>query len=124
MTVTAASTTPHLRARDSAVLSLGLGLGSAAWLLLVVALLLRGRSLPWFSLSYNIPITLAFGAMATHAMAAALRLGPRRFVATHAGMITAWTLGALVLYLRLVDRSIDVSGHMSWGVLLCAQCHI
>ncbi len=110
--------------RDSPVLASGLLLGCLAWCGMAALLLVRGKSIPWFSFWYNMPITLVFGSMALHLAASALHPPRPHLLARHAGVIVAWTLGATVLWFRLVSKSIDISGHMCWAVLLGIQCHV
>jgi hypothetical protein len=93
-----------------------------AWVAVLAMAAVRGRSVPWFSIGYNLPITLAFGAFATNLVVVAFTLGGRRFLSLHGPVILVWSLGAMVLFLRLVTKSIDVSGHMAWAVLMSVQC--
>ncbi len=110
--------------RNGLVLLFGLLLGLLAWLALLGGASLRGRPVPWFSIWYNVPITTAFGAMTLQLAASILRLPPSTFLARHLGILLAWLLGGLLLWFRLVAKSIDVSGHMAWAILLGVQCHV
>ena len=102
-------------------LVLGMGVGVVAWLVLLVGLLLRGRKIAWFSVGYNLPITLAFLGLSAQMAATAHRLGARSFVRHQGTVIMVWALGALLLFLRLVTKSIDISGHMAWAILMGVQ---
>ena len=51
-------------------------------------------------------------------------LGTRAAIRRYGPIGTVWLAGGLLLFLRLVTKSIDVSGHMSWAILMGAQCSI
>ena len=38
------------------------------------------------------------------------------------GRSLRWLIGAGLLFLRLIAKSIDVSGHMTWAILMGVQC--
>jgi hypothetical protein len=103
-------------------LVVGMALGAGAWVVLLLVATARGRTIAPFSLAYNVPITLAFGALAFDILVRVATLGRARFIREHAGLAAAWAIGAVVLALRLFAKSIDVSGHMSWSLLMGVQC--
>jgi hypothetical protein len=107
--------------RDDAGLLAGLGLATAAWLALVALLIVRGTKVPWFSIAYNVPITLVFAALLFHAIHAYMVLGRQRFIVAYARLGAVWIVGAILLFLRLRSKSIDVSGHMAWSVMMGVQ---
>jgi hypothetical protein len=107
--------------RDDAGLLAGLGLATAAWLGLVALLIVRGNQVPWFSIAYNVPITLVFAGLLFHAMHAFVMLGRQRFIAAYGGLGAVWIVGAILLFLRLGFKAIDVSGHMAWSVMMGVQ---
>jgi hypothetical protein len=108
--------------KDGAGLIAGLWLAVVGWLGLLGLLILRHRPIPWFSLAYNIPITLVFAGLLLHLAYSALRLGWTRFVGAYAPLGVVWLAGAVLLLLRLGPKSIDVSGHMAWALLMGVQC--
>jgi hypothetical protein len=110
------------RQPDGRALVLGMALVAAAWVVLLLAAVARGRGIPPFSLAYNVPITLAFGALALDIIVRIVGLGWARFAREHAALAIVWAIGAVVLALRLVAKSIDVSGHMAWSLLMGVQC--
>lgn len=104
---------------------LALVVGSVAWVgvagLYTAGLLAKGRTDIARGLLYNLPIAFLFLVLATHLVIGAVRLGPLRFGKGHAGILLVWALGGLVLYLRLISKSLEVSGHLAWLPLLTAQ---
>ena len=106
----------------TARLLVGVSLGAVAWALLLTVSLVRGRPVPWFSISYNVPITLAFAGLASHVVLSAAALGGQRAKSAYGPIALVWCGGAVLLFLRLVTKSIDVSGHMSWAILMGVQC--
>jgi hypothetical protein len=88
-----------------------------AWLALLLIRGLHGHPVPAFSIAYNLPMSAVFGALGTALIADAL--ASRR-------------LGGWVLYTcgdwgrahlrRLVQRSVDASGHMVWALLIAIEC--
>ncbi len=102
-------------------LLLGMGLAGVAWVLLLGYLVTRGRPLPWFMLSYNMPITMAFSGLVVHDALAMYAAGGRRGLTLYGPIGAVWCLGGVLLFLRLVTKSIDVSGHMSWAILMATQ---
>ena len=108
----------------SSGLLLGAAICAGAWCLLLIASHARGRAIPWFSVSYNLPISLAFAALCAHMAVSALALGRRRAIAAYGPIALVWCAGAALLFMRLVTKSIDVSGHMSWAMLMGVQCFV
>jgi hypothetical protein len=73
---------------------------------------------------YNAPMFFIFGVLLIDLAWRAVRLGPLPFLTAHAGTLLAWTLGCGVLYLRLVTKSIEASGHMAWLPMLTVQAYL
>jgi hypothetical protein len=111
-----------MRASRNAGLAAGVALAACAWVGLLSLHVLRTRPIPWSSVTYNVPITLVFSGLLLYIALDVLVLGPRRFLAAYAPLGVVWGLGVLVLYLRLVTRSTEISGHMSWSVVMGVQC--
>jgi hypothetical protein len=103
-------------------LSAGSTLVVFAWAALLAAAAVRGREIAAFSILYNLPITLVFGSLGFDLVIRGVQAGPRRLLAAHGPVLLAWAGGAVVLFLRLVTNSIDVSGHMTWAILMATQC--
>jgi len=95
----------------------GTGL-SLAW---IGARLLHGKAIPWFGVFYNVPILLAFLTLGAEILFSAWRLPRVAFLTRYRAILAVWAVGAALLYLRLVTRSIDVSGHAAWSVLMLAH---
>ena len=104
---------------------LALVVGTAAWIgvagLYTAGLLAKGRTDVVRGLLYNLPIAFLFLVLAAQLLIRAVRLGPSHFVKSHAGILIVWALGGLVLYLRLISKSLEVSGHLAWLPVLTAQ---
>ena len=102
-----------------------LTIGGTAWVgvmvLYVAALFVNGRTDIARALLYNAPIALLFLVIGTALAIRAIRTGPRAFVRSHPWSISIWLVGFAVLYLRLVSKSLEVSGHLAWLPLLTAQ---
>jgi hypothetical protein len=105
-------------------LGVGMACAALAWLCLLATLVAWGREVPWFTVSYNVPITVAFAALVSHMAMSAYGLDTRAAIRRYGPIGTVWLAGGLLLFLRLVTKSIDVSGHMSWAILMGAQCFI
>ena len=103
-------------------LLVGIALAAIAWVLLLAVSLVRERPVSWFSVSYNLPITLAFAGLVSHGVLSAMALGRQRAISAYGPIALAWFGGGVLLFLRLVTKSIDVSGHMSWAILMGVQC--
>jgi hypothetical protein len=95
---------------------------AAAWVALLALAAVRGREIPAFSIAYNLPITLVFGALGLDLAIRAADVGARRALVMYGPVIGVWAAGAVVLFLRLIARSIDVSGHMTWALIMGMQC--
>ena len=108
----------------SSGLLLGASICAGAWCLLLIASYAQGRAIPWFSVSYNLPISLVFAALCAHMALSAIALGRREAIAAYGPIALVWCAGAALLFLRLVTKSIDVSGHMSWAMLMGVQCFV
>lgn len=83
-------------------------------------LLWHGRPDPLRSLAYNSPIAFVFLVLAIDVAIRAVR-APETFGTDEWPTVVAWVFGATVLYLRLVEKSVEISGHMVWLPLLSAQ---
>ena len=79
----------------------GIGLAAVAWVVLVTVLILQHRPIPWFSLAYNIPITLLFAGLVLHLVWVGIRLGWTRFVTAFAPLGVVWVVGVRVSFLTL-----------------------
>jgi hypothetical protein len=108
----------------SARLVAGIAIAGVAWTLLAVISQARGHPIPWSSVSYNLPITVAFAGLLTHMLLSAAALGRSQALRAYGPIAVVWVAGGILLFLRLVTRSIDVSGHMSWALLMGVQCLI
>ena len=104
---------------------LALLIGGVAWLLCIAAyataLVLRNRSDATTVLLYNGPIAFVFLVLVAHLAVQAYRRGFTAFVRTSRWTLLIWFVGFVVLYLRLVAKNLEVSGHMAWLPLLTAQ---
>jgi hypothetical protein len=105
-------------------LLVGVTIAAFAWVVLIFLSVARGRPLSWFSVSYNLPITLAFSGLLAHGVLSAFGLGSRLAIHAYGPIALVWCAGGVVLFLRLVTQSIDVSGHMSWAILMAVQCTV
>src|SRR5262249_49602750 len=85
------------------------------------ALLIRGRADALTAIAYNGPIAFIFLTLVLDLVLRARRLGLPAFLRAHGTTLVVWLLGAAVLYLRLVSKSIEVSGHIAWLPLLTVQ---
>ena len=103
-----------------AILATGAFLGVLAWLALLVLLLMRERPPSAFSVFYNLPISVTFSALAAHLVASLVR-APASYAREHYPLLIAWGLGGVLLFLRLVVKTTEVSGHATWSILMAAQ---
>ncbi len=94
-----------------------------AWAGMLVWLAMRKHQGTGFSIFYNMPISVAFIGLCAHEMWMCRELGVRRYVREHAPVMAVWCAGLVVLYLRLITKSVDVSGHMTWALVMMAQCY-
>jgi hypothetical protein len=105
--------------------SLGLAIGSVAWagvcLAYTARLLAKGRSDVARALVYNLPIAFLFLVVASTLAVRALRLGLFEFLRSDGVAVILWLLGLGVLYLRLVSKGLEVSGHLAWLPMLTVQ---
>jgi hypothetical protein len=99
--------------------------GGTAWLVGIVAyaasLMAKERLDALLALLYNAPVAFLFLVLLTHMGVRAAHLGFTRFVRVFGGTLALWAVGAVILYLRLVAKTIEVSGHMVWLPLLTVQ---
>jgi hypothetical protein len=104
---------------------LALLIGGVAWLVCIgayaSALVLKSRSDATTVLLYNGPIAFVFLVLVAHLGVQAYRLGFTAFARTSQWTLLIWFVGFVVLYLRLVAKSLEVSGHLAWLPLLTAQ---
>jgi hypothetical protein len=104
---------------------LAIALGVAVWLLGAgaygLALFSTKPAEAGTSLLYNAPIAFLFLIVLTHMTLQAARLGVSGFVRAHGSTMAVWMVGVAILYLRLVSKNIEVSGHLAWLPLLTAQ---
>jgi hypothetical protein len=105
--------------------SLALVIGGVAWLVgigaYLGALIFRSRSDAPTVLLYNAPIAFVFLVLLAHLAVQAYRLGFTTFATERQWTLLTWLAGGMVLYLRLVAKNLEVSGHMAWLPLLTAQ---
>jgi hypothetical protein len=99
--------------------------GCAAWAgvatLYAVGLRVKGRADIGRALLYNLPIALLFLVHVAHLVIKVFRMGPSAFLRRYAGILAVWTTGGVILYLRLISKSLEVSGHLAWLPLLTLQ---
>ena len=99
--------------------------GTILWeilaLMYVNELLASGRPDMGLALAYNLPVFFLFLVVASALAIRLGRLGPSRFVRTHFAALLIWGIGLLVLYLRLVAKTVEISGHLAWLPLLTVQ---
>lgn len=100
-------------------------IGGSVWLLgavAYVAALIRQRPEDaGIAFLYNAPIAFLFLVLLTFMALEVIRLGVPTFVREHGAVIALWLAGGVILYLRLISKSIEVSGHMAWLPLLTVQ---
>jgi hypothetical protein len=89
------------------------------WVALLGIRELHGHPLSSFTLLYNVPISAIFAGLGT---ALALEASSSCDWGAYVPLAAVWGLGLAVLYLRLVTKTIDVSGHMTWAVLIGLEC--
>ena len=106
----------------SAGLVAGIGFAAVAWLGLVIFLLVRQGRIPWFLVAYNVPITLVFAGLVAHMLWTAVRLDRSKIIRSYAPLGAVWLIAGAILFMRLVTKSIDVSGHMVWSIMMGVQC--
>ena len=90
----------------------------------VAGLLANERADVFRALLYNAPIAFLFLVLAAEATLRVFAVGPRRALAERSAIAMVWLLGAIILYLRLVSRSVEISGHMVWLPLLVAHAFV
>jgi len=92
----------------------------ASWAGLLGLLVVRGRTPSAFSVFYNLPISVVFAALAAILVSSLVR-APVSYAREHYPLLVAWGLGGVLLFLRLVAKATDVSGHATWSVLMAAH---
>jgi hypothetical protein len=107
---------------NSTGLAAGIALASVAWLGMAILLLFRQGPFPWFLIAYNVPITLVFAGLVVQMVWTGTRLERSQIISSYAPLGMVWLIGGAVLFFRLVTKSIDVSGHMVWSVMMGVQC--
>ena len=102
-----------------------MAIGGALWVLVAVvytaALAVRARADIGRALLYNLPIALLFLVVLACLCVRAARLGPAQFLREHWAALAVWVVGFGILYLRLVSKSVEVSGHLAWLPFLTVQ---
>jgi hypothetical protein len=88
-------------------LIVGMTIAALAWGVLLTAGYVRGHPVPWFSVGYNLPVTVAFAGLSTHIALSSIALGPRQAIAAYGPIALVWCAGGALLFLRLVTKSID-----------------
>ena len=103
-------------------------LGSLLWagitVLYVVSLVGRDRQDTGRALTYNLPIAFIFLVLLSALAIEAVRLRVPEFVARYGWTLLVWAVGFAILYLRLISKSLEVSGHLAWLPLLTAQAWV
>lgn len=84
-------------------------------------LITRRRNDVLIALTYNAPIALLFLVLSAELVLHIVRVGIRAGIRGRAPILLIWFVGLLLLYLRLIAKSTEVSGHMAWLPLLTAQ---
>ncbi len=107
----------------SGALASGVAAAAVAWTGMIVWLAMRKHGGTGFSVFYNLPITIAFIGLCAHEGWMFRTLGFKQYLREHAPVLVVWTLGFVVLYFRLITKSVDVSGHMTWALIMAGQCH-
>jgi hypothetical protein len=70
---------------------------------------------------YNAPIAFLFLVSVAYLVLQGVRVGPVAALRAHMVTIALWTAGFVLLYLRLVAKAVEVSGHLAWLPMLTAQ---
>ena len=107
--------------RLAASVLLGVASALIIWAAYVATLLRHGRRDLAMALAWNGPISLVFLVLAWDAVLGAFVLPFRAFLRTYGAVMLVWSVGFLLLYLRLVLKSVDISGHMAWCVVMLTQ---
>ena len=102
-----------------------LAIGGSAWLLGAIAYLAalirqRPEDAP-VAFLYNAPIAFVFLVLLTFMALEVIRLGVPTFLREQGAVVALWIAGGVILYLRLISESIEISGHMAWLPLLAVQ---
>ena len=101
-----------------------LAIGSLLWAAVMLAYGARhaGSSPhPALSVFYNAPIAFLFLIHATNLFFRFAEWGLVRFLQREFVTLLLWAIGGAVLYLRLVTKTVEVSGHLAWLPMLSAQ---
>jgi hypothetical protein len=104
---------------------LGVLAGSIAWVgvaaVYAAGLAIKGRTDLVRALLYNLPIAFLSLVVFACLLVKVARLGPARFLNAQGPTVVVWVVGLGVLYLRLVSKSLEVSGHLAWLPVLTVQ---
>lgn len=98
--------------------TLGLLLGLGAWAALIAGSFLSGRAVPWDSVGYNLPLTVIFLAFIMGEAQRVRLLRLRQYAVSQTATLVTWSLGLVLLYLRVVTKDVEVSGHVVWCCIL------
>jgi len=105
--------------------TLSLWLGAALWTFVMatygIGLMTKGRAGAATSFLYNAPVAFLFSVLCVYLLLQVGRLGVFDFGRSYGGTVLVWFAGLCVLYLRLVSRSLEVSGHLAWLPMLTLQ---
>lgn len=104
----------------AAALALGAVSAAGLWGGWTAVQLIHGRSIAGWPLLWNLPISSVFLVMTWQTLIAATVLRGA-FVRRFRAILVAWGIGFALLALRLGAQAIDVSGHMTWAILLGTQ---
>ncbi len=75
-------------------------------------------------LFYNIPFSYIFCILSLELLLSSLTPPIRRNIQANLSFGIIWLLGFAQLYFRLVEGSINISGHMTWLSIMVTQCYL
>lgn len=97
-----------------------------AWI--VIWFLILDHSDGWSNkpsgLFYNIPIFIPFLILAWQMIFSAHANGFKKSIQSNQSFVLIWIIGFILLYLRLGLQIIEISGHMTWVVLMLTHSYI
>ena len=91
------------------------------WLRLIVCNYKTDYDVSTHLFSYNVPITTILAVYALELFFSTFTPPIREKIVNNASYLIIWGIGFFQLYLRLVSKSIDMSGHMTWAGLMIAH---
>jgi|GEM_PF-6493446 len=106
-------------------LILGVGFSTVFWTVVWLSLGWFSENRDWYIsghlFRYNIPITTIFAVYALELFLSTFIPPSREKILNNVPYLIVWGIGFVQLYLRLVSKSIDISGHMTWAGLMIAH---